>query len=305
MGIPRTTVVGLASGAGEIIMATVRTAVGLLALLGLVMASDSVVAAKKKPEMKSNQVRIEYVEPEDDDDLTALYQRMKERKVLEMFQDFLSPFKLPKPLWIKAMECDGESNAWYQAANTTVTICYEYIQELITRAPMEKAPDGTSRMDAIVGPTIEVVLHEVGHAIFHMLNIPSFGREEDSADQFAAYMMLHFDEDDARKAVWGVAFNYTNDAKEDMTEGMTNYASEHGLPLQRYYNLLCLAYGGFPTTFMKFMDPTVLPSARATRCAGEFRKVKHAMNKLIMPHIDEKLAAKVKMRQSWRRLAIE
>ena len=31
---------------------------------------------------------------------------------------------------------------------------------------------------------------------------------------------------------------------------MENYASVHGLPQQRFYNLLCLAYGAdFPATF--------------------------------------------------------
>ena len=37
------------------------------------------------------------------------------------------------------------------------------------------------------------VLHELGHALFHKYDIPLFGREEDAADQFAAYFMLQFD----------------------------------------------------------------------------------------------------------------
>ena len=34
-------------------------------------------------------------------------------------------------------------------------------------------------------------LHETGHAAFDIFQVPLFGREEDAADLFAAYIMLH------------------------------------------------------------------------------------------------------------------
>jgi hypothetical protein len=41
------------------------------------------------------------------------------------------------------------------------------------------------------------ILHEFGHAIFEMYQVPLFGREEDAADQLAGYITPQFTEDQA------------------------------------------------------------------------------------------------------------
>ena len=88
---------------------------------------------------------------------------LKERKVLEKFKEFLSPLRLPRVLLLKVAGCDGVSNAWYE--DDAVTVCYEYIDDILQNAPQETTPAGVTRADAIVGPTLEVFLHEVGHAV--------------------------------------------------------------------------------------------------------------------------------------------
>ena len=52
---------------------------------------------------------------------------------------------------------------------------------------------GFRREDAIVGGFVSTLLHETGHAIFHLLDIPIFGREEDAADAIAAYVSFNSD----------------------------------------------------------------------------------------------------------------
>ena len=113
----------------------------------------------------------------------ALSRMLKERQVLEKFKEFLSPLRLPRALRLKLQGCDGVSNAWY--GDDAITVCYEYIDDILRNAPEEKTPAGVTRADAIVGPTLEVFLHEVGHAVFDYLDVPILGREEDAADQFA------------------------------------------------------------------------------------------------------------------------
>ena len=112
--------------------------------------------------------------------------------------------RLPRALLLKVEGCDGESNAWY--ADDAVTVCYEYLEDILQNAPKETTPAGVTRSDAIVGPTLEVFLHEVGHAVFDYLSVPVLGREEDAADQFAAYVLLQFAESDARRLIYGVAY---------------------------------------------------------------------------------------------------
>ena len=46
--------------------------------------------------------------------------------------------------------------------------------------------------------------------MFDFLNVPLFGRPEDAADYFAAYVMLLFGKQDARRLMVGAAYTYRN-----------------------------------------------------------------------------------------------
>ena len=83
-----------------------------------------------------------------------------------------------------------------------------------------------------MGPTLEVFLHEVGHAVFDYLSVPILGREEDAADQFAAYVLLQFAESDARRLIYGVAYSYKIDASKPSTRrilSLTSTAFRHSV----------------------------------------------------------------------------
>lgn len=270
----------------------------LVALTGLfLLGTPSLAQETKQP--KSNQIRIEYIAPKDKD-LTRVYELAKSRKVLEKFQEFLSPLMLADPLLLKFQDCDGDSNAWFE--KLSVTICYEYIDELIKNAPRRTTAAGITHDDAIIGPSVEVVLHEVGHAVFYMLDIPIFGRAEDAADQFAAFILINLGKEEARRTIGGIALMYVRDAKEEQkaakkaSKGMKAFSDEHGLAAQRFYNLLCSAYGAYPDVFQDVVDKGYLPKARSKRCAGEYRQMTHAMKKLIAPHVDQAMMADTKHR---------
>jgi hypothetical protein len=259
-----------------------------------------VVAIAREPAtssvpMKPGQIRIEYVSPPNPAH-REIYESMKERHVLERFKDFLSPVRLPGPLLLKFDGCDGVSNAWYEPEDHAVTVCYEYIAEVLGNAPSETTAAGVTRDDAIVGPGVEVFLHEIGHALFDMLKVPILGREEDAADQIAAYSLLQLGKDEARRTVVGVAFMYGHEA-QGQTPNMKQFADAHGLPAQRFYNLLCMAYGADPELFADLVEKKYLPESRADGCADEYRQVTYAVHKLITPHMDQNLTKKVKAKK--------
>jgi hypothetical protein len=127
---------------------------------------------------------------------------MKEHGALERFQEIFSPFRLPIELTLKLVDCNGVSNAWY--ARPTVTICYEYIDDIRKNAPTETAPadsvfTGITPADATFGQFFYVVAHEMGHAMFDLLDVSIFGRAEDAADGFAVYMMLELGKNEAQR----------------------------------------------------------------------------------------------------------
>ena len=264
----------------------------LLIVIGASLHS-TLASAQKSSNLRSDRIQISYVPPKNPAH-ESVFRLLKERQVLEKFKEFLSPLRLPRTLRLKVEGCDGVSNAWYE--DDAITVCYEYIDDILRNAPQETTPAGVTRVDAIVGPTLEVFLHEVGHAVFDYLSVPVLGREEDAADQFAAYFLLQFAKSDARKLIVGVAYTYHLDASKPSTK--TNpFADEHGLPAQRFYNVLCIAHGADSKLFADLVEKGYLPKERAEGCADEYEQVAHAMTKLIRPYIDQKRAKRVRAKR--------
>jgi len=202
-------------------------------------------------------------------------------------------------LRISLTECDGEADAFYEDA--AITICYEYIEELVKNMPRETTPAGITPYDTLAGPLFEVSLHEFAHALFEMLELPVFGREEDAADQIAAYTLLQFGESEARRLIAGTAYAYHMDEKKiDPCRSMEDYANEHGTAAQRFFNVLCIAYGSDTKLFSDIVSKGYLPKSRAEFCEEEYEQVQDAVDLLIVPHIDLDLADEV-MDGTWLR----
>ncbi len=266
----------------------------IIILLLTVVFALAALAAGKPSDLKPDQIRISYVAPSNPAH-KQIYDTLKERRVLERFKDLLSPLRLPTTLLLKLEGCDGESNAWYEAEGSehAVTVCYEYLDEVLRYAPKQTTAGGVTYSDAVVGPTVEVFLHEVSHAVFDLLKVPILGREEDAADQLASFWLLQLGKDEARKTVSGVAFMYNREAKEQNPQ-MKQFADVHGLSAQRLFNLLCMAYGADPELFADVVEKEYLPKSRAEGCSDEYKQVSFAVEKLIRPYIDETLRKKVK-----------
>ena len=104
------------------------------------------------------------------------------------------------------------------------------------------------------------------------LKIPLFGREEDAADQFSTYLMLRFDKEEARRLILGSAYQYKGDlSSPTVTIKQQKFADEHGTPAQRFFNLLCTAYGSDPKLFADVVEKGFLPEDRAVGCEREYR----------------------------------
>lgn len=238
---------------------------------------------------QTNRIAIVY-EPVKNPAHQPIYDTIKQRQALEKFQMIFSPFRLPAELTLKSTGCDGISNAWY--LNRVLTICYEYLADIQKTAPEETLPGGLTREDAMVGQFFYVVAHEMGHAVFEQLVVPSFGNSEDAADQFAAYMMLQLGKDMSFYLIAGAAYTYKDYVeKKKVVVPQDAFADIHGAPMQRFYNLLCIAYGYDSNQFSALVDKGYLPQKRAGNCRTEYIDVNYAFRKLINPHVDEAMAA--------------
>src|SRR5262245_26965072 len=243
--------------------------------------------ADEAEDARPNRILFEYVPPKNPQ-LADIYRQIQQRGALEKIQQLFSPFRIPIDLTVKTVE-GGQSNAWYQ--RPTVNLCYEYLDEILQNAPKEPGPAGVTPVDAVVGQFFYVVAHEFGHAMFDVLQVPSFGSAEDAADELSTFMMLHLGKDDARRLITGAAYSYRNVVQDSASfVALQAFSDIHSMPAQRFFNLLCIAYGADPITFAHAVEEKYLPASRARDCKREYDEVAFAFKKLIGPHLDQGFA---------------
>jgi putative metallopeptidase DUF4344 len=261
----------------------------------------SEISARDTQFDKPGQIRIQY-DPPKDPDLQPLYKRLMEHHYLETLQYILSPLRLPEPLTFKTTQC-GVMNAWYRRDDSgpTVTLCYELLKTISQTGP--KPTDPNMPTDAVIGQAIWLALHETGHAVFDIFNVPIFGHAEDAADNFATYVMLQMGKDQAKRLIDGAAWAwraYVADYRTNpvVQEELAGFASNHGQPQERFYNLMCLAYGADPVTFANLTKDGFLPPNRAPDCKYEYKTLVKAFDEEIEPHVDQAMKRQV-MDSSW------
>jgi hypothetical protein len=247
---------------------------------------------------RPNRVTVEYVVPKSAE-LQELYGMLREERVLEQMQGILSPFRLPEELTIKTTEC-GMVNSWYSRENSkpTVTLCYELLRHILQSLPKTTSPGAITPRDAAVGQFFWLTTHEVGHAMFDLFKVPIFGHAEDAADNFAGYIMLQFGKERARRLIAGGAWAWRMYVADYRTNPIVHtqlagFASNHGQPEERFYNLMCLAYGADPVTFADLTQDGYLPPNRSPTCRFEYDTLAFAFHREISPHIDQPMARQV------------
>ena len=135
------------------------------------------------------------------------------------------------------------------------------------------ATPATATEDAFVEANLlSILYHELGHAIIDLMDLPVFGQEEDAAD-VASVLLLHafFEEDTAQDLAYDAAFGFAAEALLLEAEGETPaWWDVHGPDEQRFYNTVCLFYGGNPEDREDFAYDMDLPDERAETCEEEF-----------------------------------
>jgi hypothetical protein len=278
-----------------------RISVLVTAFLLLGLVPPALAGPDTAGDEQPNRIRIEYGDAKTPQN-RVIRSLLEEHRALERFQEIFSPFRLPIELTLRLKDCDGVSNSWYE--RPIVTICYEYVDDIRKNLPTDNKPEdpvfaGISYRDAMFGQFFYVVAHEMGHAMFDLLDVPLFGRAEDAADGFAAYMMLDLGKDEALRLILGAAYSYREYVKNPrVCVPLIAFADTHAAPMQRFYNLLCIGYGANPTLFSDFVKKGFLPENRADSCRTEYNEVNFAFHQVIAPHLDPKLA-KMVLDKTW------
>jgi hypothetical protein len=175
------------------------------------------------------------------------------------------------PIFIVVKRCGFENAFWDNVS--TVVVCQELIENILRKRANAIQ---TGRIDPQIadmtakGEAIFVVLHELGHALIDHHKVPFSGREEDTADQFAAYMIMKANDPNA---YLGATNFFAEPARMLRIFGKQQLTDEHGLNVQRRAQLVCWGYGRDPVSMQRFAVNVGLSEQRMQRCAEEYQQL--------------------------------
>jgi hypothetical protein len=239
-------------------------------------------------------VEPKYVQPRAAN-LQPIYDRLRSRRVLEEFSEFMVALKLPKKLIVQFDQCDAPMRIY--KAGQPATVCYELVDQI---EKIAAKGDADTRQMVLAGAVVQAVFHEAANAVFDILQVPVWGRREDAADRLAGFLMVGMGSDIAYQTIVGAAIFFQNSGR---TWTGSQFASVNSPEAQRFFNFLCMAYGSDTVRFGylvesddKTKDP-IIPRNRAVRCSDEYTQVRSAFNLRIMPYVDPDLLIKLRATQ--------
>ncbi|MGH8081782.1 MAG: DUF4344 domain-containing metallopeptidase [Lysobacter sp.] len=206
----------------------------------------------------------------------------QERKLLEDFVDAMNDYvRIPRDVKVIAKEC-GEANAFYDADTHSIEMCYELSAE--ERKLFAAAGDSGEALDQeLYESAVGTLYHELGHALIGELELKTTGKEEDVADQMAAYILTG--DKDSRGYLITVADTYALTAEQETSLDDLPFYDIHSLDAQRAINFLCYAYGSDPKAFKYLIKDGSLPKERSEFCEYEYAQLTDAWTALLEPYL--------------------
>jgi hypothetical protein len=165
-------------------------------------------------------------------------------------------FKLPHDLIIQFRESDT-INAWYDPNTRYIHFTSSFIDLFYSSfAPYYRGPELVRKVHNVV---VYFLLHEIGHALVDIYDIPVTGPEEDMVDFFSVCMLTGNDQsEEAIIDAANIFFELSRPALQVQLSKLPLW-DEHSLELQRFYTILSLLYGKNPEKYSYLAAQRILP----------------------------------------------
>lgn len=182
-----------------------------------------------------------------------------------------------QPVTLTIAEC-GSENAYFDPQQRVIVLCYELIGQVTQGIQRDFARISSPKeiADIIGGGLTFVFVHELGHALISLLDLPVLGREEDAADQISAFFMLQSEQ--APYALAGALWFFRSNT---FFYTRRHFSDEHSLGPQRQSNLACLAFGKDSNRYQYLIAGKYLTKERAPRCKSEYQQLDSSVRKLL------------------------
>lgn len=203
--------------------------------------------------------------------------------VFEALAEALSElFILPEEITLRFTSLD-EENAYWDPETNEIQVGYELISTYSQLFEVD-SNDPDALAQEYVDAAFFTVLHEVGHALVALLDLPITGREEDAVDEFATILLLLIDSEQTEAALISALEQFAFDADRAEIDD-SSFADEHSLDLQRYYAVLMLVHGSNPEKYQYLVEEGLLSEDKAEQSASEFERKCAVWDALLAPHL--------------------
>jgi len=244
----------------------------------------STLKPKKKIKIKPG-AGLTLVYEKVDKELEPYMELLKNSKVLDdTVAAVNSDFKLTKGIKVRVMQGDGPL---YDPETREIHMNLEFMAD--TAHMLKVAFDDMSDDDlgtAMIDVMEFVFLHEVGHALVDVLDIPVLGKEEDAVDSFATVLVTTQHEEHGGEIAQTAALLFAVTADEaggKVTE--EDYWGEHSLDGQRFASIMCLVYGSDPDKYEDMVTEDIMPKDNAGMCVETYAQTAKAWDTLLTPHL--------------------
>lgn len=262
---------------------SVKKPQALAALNGEEESADSTEAEKSEGEFTLSMKK--YDEP----GYKELYAYLNKDGTFKKYVDFFNQtFVIPENLEIEFDKLPDGPHYFKKKISMSYDMFF-LVQELFEKAYPKQ--DAETMREYNINTNSFFLFHELGHALIDIYHLPVVGDEETTADNLGAVFAL-----DLLENGWDVVvdaadfFDLLRQAREEK-QLESAYWDEHRMDSQRYYYILCLAYGKFPEETKKELqsygdkDLQDFLKEKGSRCKLDYKESLDKWIELLKPHL--------------------
>jgi hypothetical protein len=163
----------------------------------------------------------------------------------------------------------------------------EAVKALDSSPKLKKMSAASKRqlVEFVIGNTLFVMAHELGHVLISEMNMPVLGREEDAADSFAIMVALNLHNAVSERVLIEATKGWVLSSKRDKQQkNALAFYDEHGLDLQRSYNVVCMMVGSDQQKYKSLAEDMKLPEERQTSCVRDYKTTMWSWEEMLKSH---------------------
>lgn len=168
------------------------------------------------------------------------------------------------------------------SGDKTIFIPFTFFED--ARVLFAKAGKGDLIDSAVSDAFSHTVLHELGHLLINMYDIPIVGREEDAVDALATALMIQSFTNGAGR-VEHIAQLFGLEREQIKNLRKWDFMGEHSLNIQRHYQMMCHVYGSDPEQYQKLKSRIGFTDDRARICIDEYQQISRGWSQLLQPYL--------------------